>query len=40
MPIMPTNEVSPGLYYVGVQGANTGYDAIGRYFTIGIRVRT
>jgi iron complex outermembrane receptor protein len=39
MPIIPTNEVSPGLYYAGGQGANTGYDAIGRYFTIGLRAR-
>jgi hypothetical protein len=38
-PIVPTNQVSPGLYYLGIQGTNTVYDAIGRYFTIGIRAQ-
>jgi hypothetical protein len=38
-PIIPTNRISPRLYYLGIQGTNTYYDAIGRYFTIGLRAR-
>jgi iron complex outermembrane receptor protein len=37
-PVFPTAVNIPGLYYKGVQGASTSaYDAIGRYFVLGIR---
>ena len=36
--VSPTNGTSPGLYFMGVQGPITSlYDAIGRYFTVGVR---
>jgi iron complex outermembrane receptor protein len=36
--VNPTNSTNPGLYFMGVQGSTTSlYDAIGRYFTIGLR---
>ena len=35
-----TTNANPGLYFMGVQGVTTSlYDATGRYFTIGIKVR-
>jgi hypothetical protein len=38
--VNPTNSTNPGLYFMGVQGATTSlYDAIGRYFTIGVKAR-
>jgi len=37
--VNPTNSTNPGLYFMGVQGSTTSlYDAIGRYFTIGLHV--
>jgi outer membrane receptor protein involved in Fe transport len=37
--VNPTNSTNPGLYFMGVQGTTTSlYDAIGRYFTIGLKV--
>ena len=38
-PIATTNNSTPDLYYMGVQGpVTTQYDAIGRFFTIGVRI--
>ena len=38
-PVGPNNNSTPDLYYMGVQGVQTTqYDAIGRFFTIGVRV--
>jgi iron complex outermembrane receptor protein len=38
-PVGPNNNSTPDLYYMGVQGPQTTqYDAIGRFFTIGVRV--
>jgi outer membrane receptor protein involved in Fe transport len=36
-PVAPSQTNSPGLYFMGAQQNAYGYDAIGRYFTIGIR---
>lgn len=39
-PVATNNNSTPGLYYMGVQGVvTTQYDAIGRYFTVGVRAR-
>jgi outer membrane receptor protein involved in Fe transport len=39
-PVATNNNSTPDLYYMGVQGVvTTQYDAIGRYFTLGIRAR-
>jgi outer membrane receptor protein involved in Fe transport len=36
--VNPTNSTNPGLYFMGVQGSTTSlYDAVGRYFTLGVR---
>jgi len=38
-PVGPNNNSTPDLYYMGVQGPQTTqYDAIGRFFTLGVRV--
>jgi iron complex outermembrane receptor protein len=38
-PVSTTNNSTPDLYYMGVQGpTTTQYDAIGRYFTLGVRI--
>jgi outer membrane receptor protein involved in Fe transport len=38
-PIATNNNSTPDLYYMGVQGpVTTQYDAIGRYFTLGVRL--
>jgi iron complex outermembrane recepter protein len=38
-PIATTNNSTPDLYYMGVQGpVTTQYDAIGRFFTVGVRI--
>lgn len=38
-PVATNNNSTPDLYYMGVQGpVTTQYDAIGRYFTLGVRV--
>jgi iron complex outermembrane receptor protein len=38
-PVGPNNNSTPDLYYMGVQGVQTTqYDAIGRFFTLGVRV--
>jgi iron complex outermembrane receptor protein len=35
-----TTNANPGLYFMGVQGATTSlYDAVGRYFTVGVKMR-
>ena len=37
-PVGPNNNSTPDLYYMGVQGTETTqYDAIGRYFTLGVK---
>ena len=37
-PVGPNNNSTPDLYYMGVQGVETTqYDAIGRFFTLGVR---
>jgi iron complex outermembrane receptor protein len=36
-PIVPTNQANPGIYFLGIQGANVNYDVIGPYFTVGVR---
>jgi len=39
-PVGPNNNSTPDLYYMGVQGPQVSqYDAIGRYFTLGVRIR-
>jgi hypothetical protein len=39
-PVATNNNSTPDLYYMGVQGVvTTQYDAIGRYFTLGLRMR-
>jgi outer membrane receptor protein involved in Fe transport len=39
-PVGPNNNSTPDLYYMGVQGPQVSqYDAIGRYFTLGVRVQ-
>ena len=38
-PIATNNNSTPDLYYMGVQGpVTTQYDAIGRFFTLGVRI--
>jgi hypothetical protein len=38
-PVGPNNNSTPALYYMGVQGPQVSqYDAIGRFFTLGVRV--
>jgi outer membrane receptor protein involved in Fe transport len=38
-PVGPNNNSTPDLYYMGVQGPQVSqYDAIGRFFTLGVRV--
>jgi outer membrane receptor protein involved in Fe transport len=40
IPVGPNNNSTPDLYYMGVQGPETTqYDAIGRYFTLGVRFK-
>jgi iron complex outermembrane receptor protein len=39
-PVGPNNNSTPDLYYMGVQGPQTNqYDAIGRFFTLGVRLK-
>ncbi len=39
-PVGPNNNSTPDLYYMGVQGPQVSqYDAIGRYFTFGVRAQ-
>ena len=39
-PVATNNNSTPDLYYMGVQGVvTTQYDAVGRYFTFGVRAR-